>query len=120
MPTSTVDDWSPASWRERKALQQPTYRNQAEVDEVLEHLSGLPPLVTSWETRALKERLAQAAQGNGFVLQGGDCAERFEDCKTDIIANRIKILLQMSLVLVFGLKTRVARIGRFAGQYAKP
>jgi len=121
MSSAAVDNnWTPASWRERQALQQPAYRNQAELAEVLDHLRSLPPLVTSWEARALKERLAEAAQGKGFLLQGGDCAERFEDCRTDIIANRLKILLQMSLVLVFGLKTRVVRVGRFAGQYAKP
>lgn len=120
MPSTTLDDWNPASWRHREALQQVAYRNHAELAEVLDHLAGLPPLVTSWETRALKDRLAEAGNGHGFILQGGDCAERFEDCKTDIIANRLRILLQMSLVLVYGLKTRVTRVGRFAGQYAKP
>ncbi len=120
MPSTTVDDWNPASWRDREALQQVAYQNKVELAEVLDHLRGLPPLVTSWEARALKDRLAEVGQGKGFLLQGGDCAERFEDCKTDIIANRLKILLQMSLVLVVGLKTPVVRVGRFAGQYAKP
>lgn len=120
MPSTAVETWSPSSWRERDALQQPAYRNPVELEQVLDQLRGLPPLVTSWEARALKTQLAEAAEGKRFVLQGGDCAERFDDCKTDIITNRLKILLQMSLVLVFGLKTRVVRIGRFAGQYAKP
>lgn len=120
MPSTAVDTWSPSSWRKREALQQPTYPNEVELIEVMDHLNDLPPLVTSWEVRALKRQLAEAANGQRFVLQGGDCAERFDECKTNIIANRLKILLQMSLVLVFGLKTRVVRIGRFAGQYAKP
>src|SRR5262249_20279640 len=80
----------------------------------------LPPLVTSWEIESLKAKLAEAAAGRQFLLQGGDCAESFDDCEAGVIANKIKILLQMSLVLVHGLKRRVILVGRFAGQYAKP
>src|SRR5690606_18757689 len=76
--------------------------------------------VTSWEVDALRTHIARAQNGDGFVLQGGDCAESFADCRPDVITNRLKVLLQMSLVLVHGLKSRVVRIGRFAGQYAKP
>ena len=83
-------------------------------------LSRLPPLVVSWEIEALRAKLALAQRGEQFMLQGGDCAESFEDCESDNIAKRLKILLQMSLVLLQGLKKPVVRVGRFAGQYAKP
>ena len=83
-------------------------------------LSRLPPLVVSWEIEALKEDIAAAQRGERFVLQGGDCAESFDECESDQIAKKLKILLQMSLVLVYGLKKPVVRIGRMAGQYAKP
>jgi 3-deoxy-7-phosphoheptulonate synthase len=87
---------------------------------VLRELSQLPPLVTSWEIERLKSQLAEAARGERFLLQGGDCAETFADCTSATIANKLKILLQMSLVLIHGLRKRVIRVGRFAGQYAKP
>jgi 3-deoxy-7-phosphoheptulonate synthase len=80
----------------------------------------LPPLVTSWEVEALKGHLAAAARGEMFLLQGGDCAESFADCDSASIAAKLKILLQMSLVLVHGTKKKVIRLGRIAGQYAKP
>jgi 3-deoxy-7-phosphoheptulonate synthase len=112
--------WSPSSWRDRIAVQQPTYRDPARVDEVLAEIARLPPLVTSWEVQSLKAQLAEAAAGRAFLLQGGDCAESFGDCDPAIIASKLKVLLQMSLVLVFGGKRRVIRVGRFAGQYAKP
>ncbi len=83
-------------------------------------MSRLPPLVTSWEIEALKAQIAEAAAGRRFLLQGGDCAESFEDCEPGNIASKLKILLQMSLVLVHGTRKRVIRVGRFAGQYAKP
>ncbi len=112
--------WSPASWRSRKALQQPTYPDAEALDAVLSRLSRVTPLVTSWESNTLRTQLREAAQGHRFVLQGGDCAESFDECESDIIARRLKVLLQMSVVLIFGLKMPVIRIGRFAGQYAKP
>jgi 3-deoxy-7-phosphoheptulonate synthase len=83
-------------------------------------LRSLPPLVTSWEVERLRVFLAQAEQGKRFVLQGGDCAESLSECNSTAIANKLKILLQMSMVLVHGLKMPILRIGRFAGQYAKP
>lgn len=113
-------DWTPESWRAKPALQQPEYPDAAAFAAALDELRRLPPLVTSWEVNALKRELAEAQEGRRFVLQGGDCAESFADCEPDHIAGRLKILLQMSLVLVHGLKRRVVRIGRFAGQYAKP
>src|SRR3954462_6880163 len=112
--------WAPDSWRQKSALQQPEYADLAEVAQVLEELHCLPPLVTSWEILRLREQLAEAAEGRQFVLQAGDCAERFIDCTPVRITNTLKVLLQMSLVLVIGAARPVIRIGRFAGQYAKP
>jgi 3-deoxy-7-phosphoheptulonate synthase len=112
--------WTPDSWQSKPANQQPVYPDQEELQRVLAQLAKLPPLVTSWEIENLKHQLAEAARGERFLLQGGDCSERFEDCESSAIASKLKILLQMSLVLVQGGKKRVVRIGRFAGQYAKP
>ncbi|MHC1480307.1 class II 3-deoxy-7-phosphoheptulonate synthase [Frateuria aurantia] len=112
--------WSPDSWQQRPALQQPVYEDPAELGSALAQLQGLPPLVTSGEVLALRQMIADAQEGRRFLLQGGDCAEQFADCRSDVIANRLKILLQMSLVLVHGLQMPVVRVGRFAGQYAKP
>ena len=112
--------WSPSSWESRAAAQQPVYPDPQAVREVLAQLGRLPPLVTSWEIENLKQQLAAAVRGERFLLQGGDCSESFADCESAAIASKLKILLQMSLVLVQGGKKRVIRIGRFAGQYAKP
>jgi 3-deoxy-7-phosphoheptulonate synthase len=112
--------WTPDSWRQRQALQQPSYPDREALCGVLTELRQLPPLVTSWEILRLREQLAEAAAGKRFVLHGGDCAERFVDCSPRRIANMVKVLLQMSLVLVVGSERPVIRIGRFAGQYAKP
>ncbi|WP_256646438.1 class II 3-deoxy-7-phosphoheptulonate synthase [Thermomonas paludicola] len=112
--------WLPASWRDKPALQMPTYPDAAELAAAQGELRALPPLVTSREILSLKQQLAEAQEGKRFLLQGGDCAETFAECNSDVIANRLKVLLQMSLVLVHGLKVPVVRVGRFAGQYAKP
>jgi 3-deoxy-7-phosphoheptulonate synthase len=115
-----LPEWTPQSWRGRTALQQPEYSDSTALDRVLEELRQLPPLVTSWEIVQLHQQLAEAASGRRFVLQGGDCAERFVDCRSGRIANTLKVLLQMSLVLTVGAQRPVIRMGRFAGQYAKP
>jgi 3-deoxy-7-phosphoheptulonate synthase len=112
--------WKPDSWRRWPALQQPDYPDPAALDRVLAELRVLPPLVTSWEIVQLRQQLAEAAAGTRFVLQAGDCAERFAACTPNRITNMLKVLLQMSLVLVVGAQKPVIRIGRFAGQYAKP
>jgi len=112
--------WQPDSWQQFKAEQQPVYRDMNALKQVVTELSALPPLVVSWEIEALKQQIASAQRGERFVLQGGDCAEVFSECDSDLIAKKLKILLQMSLVLVHGLKKPVVRIGRMAGQYAKP
>ncbi|ADV28142.1 phospho-2-dehydro-3-deoxyheptonate aldolase [Pseudoxanthomonas suwonensis 11-1] len=119
-PVNLPADWAPGSWRSRPALQMPTYPDQAALEATLAELRNLPPLVTSWEIFALKRQLAEAQEGRRFLLQGGDCAENFSDCESGTISNRLKVLLQMSLVLVHGLRLPVVRVGRFAGQYAKP
>lgn len=113
-------EWRPDSWRHRRAEQQPVYPDPEALNEALARLRRLAPLVTSWEILALRERLAEAEEGRCFLLQGGDCAESFADCDSSTIAARLKVLLQMSLVLVHGLRMPVVRVGRFAGQYAKP
>src|SRR4051812_1102418 len=118
--SSPAAPWTPESWQSRSAAQQPVYPNSAKLKNVLEQLGKLPPLVTSWEIENLKQQLAAATRGERFLLQGGDCSENFTDCESSAIASKLKILLQMSLVLVQVGKKRVIRIGRFAGQYAKP
>jgi 3-deoxy-7-phosphoheptulonate synthase len=114
------ENWSLDSWKGFEALQQASYPDQEALDTVLHRLSTLPPLVTSWEILSLREQIAEAQEGKRFLLQGGDCAETFDDCNSEVITNRLKVLLQMSLVLVHGLQLPVIRMGRFAGQYAKP
>jgi 3-deoxy-7-phosphoheptulonate synthase len=114
------NDWTPSSWKSKPLAQAVEYPDRPALDRTLARLADLPPLVTSWEVEALKTQLAEAQQGRRFLLQGGDCGERFDDCRPDTIAGKLKILLKMSLILVFGRNQRVIRMGRFAGQYAKP
>ncbi len=112
--------WTPDSWRDRASEQAIAYTDDGAVRRACDKLASLPPLVTSWEIERLRTHLADAEQGKRFLLQGGDCAETLADCRSDVITNKLKILLQMSLVLVHGAKKPVIRLGRFAGQYAKP
>ena len=112
--------WQPTSWRGKTAGQQPLYPDSAHVERVITDLSRLPALVTFSEVDTLKLQLAEAQRGERFVLQGGDCAESFEDCTPTRILEKLKILLQMSLVLTYGLRQPIVQIGRIAGQYAKP
>jgi 3-deoxy-7-phosphoheptulonate synthase len=120
MRSPETTSWHTSTWRTRQAQQQPTYADTPALDRAVAHLSRLPPIVVSWEIEALRERLAAAQRGQAFVLQGGDCAETFAECESDQIAKKLKIMLQMSLVLLHGLKKPIVRIGRMAGQYAKP
>lgn len=117
---SPDDGWQPSSWQSQQAKQQATYSDPLALQSALEKLTSLPPLVTSWEILSLREQIAQAQAGNRFFLQGGDCAESFAECNSEVITNRLKVLLQMSLALTHGLQKPVVRVGRFAGQYAKP
>ncbi|HEY2683182.1 MAG TPA: 3-deoxy-7-phosphoheptulonate synthase class II [Steroidobacteraceae bacterium] len=116
----SLTNWHPASWHNRPAAQQPRYADANALERAVAQLGRLPPLVVSWEIEALRSKLAAAQRGEHFLLQGGDCAESFADCESDNIARRLKILLQMSLVLLQGMKKPIVRVGRFAGQYAKP
>ncbi|MEM1069914.1 MAG: 3-deoxy-7-phosphoheptulonate synthase class II [Planctomycetota bacterium] len=117
MPENT---WQPDSWQSKTALQQPVYDDPEELDTVLAELGNRPPLVTSWEVERLKAQLAMASQGMAFLLQGGDCNESFAANTADTIEKKLKVLLQMSLVLVYGMQKPIIRVGRIAGQYAKP
>ena len=119
-PRVDAGAWTPELWRARPTAQQPDYPDREALRAAVASLRSLPPLTTSWEIEKLKSQLAQAARGERFLLQGGDCAERFDECSSASIADRLKILLQMSLVLAHGGRRRVIRVGRFAGQYAKP
>jgi len=118
--STDINTWHPASWQTRKAAQQPQYDDAEALARAVAELARLPPIVVSWEVENLRERLAAVQRGEGFLLQGGDCAESFVDCESDRLAKQLKVLLQMSLVLLSGLKRPVVRVGRMAGQYAKP
>lgn len=111
--------WTPDSWRSKPIKQVPDLDPQA-VAQAAAELGRLPPLVTPKEILKLKSELQAVARGEAFLLQGGDCAELFEYCEQAAIESKIKLLLQMSLVLILGCDKRVVRIGRMAGQYAKP
>ena len=115
-----MTSWNPTLWQTKPTAQQPTYDDLQALAASVEALSTLPPLVSSWEIETLKSQLADAASGKRFLLQAGDCAERFTDCTPEKITGQLKVLLQMSLVLVHSTKRRVIRVGRLAGQYAKP
>lgn len=120
LSSSIGQNWSPTSWKTRPAKQQPSYSDPVAVAQVVDKLHALPPLVTSWEIESLKSQLGDASHGRRFLLQGGDCVETLHGCTPDVITNKLKVLLQMSLVLSLGTKRPVIRVGRIAGQYAKP
>jgi len=120
MTTHRVTPWTPDSWRSLPAAQQPVYRDATLVDTVLAELSELPPLVVAEEVDHLQELLAEASAGKRFLLQGGDCAEAFADCRGRIIQDKLRVLLQMSVLITHGGRTGVIHLGRIAGQYAKP
>lgn len=112
--------WALHSWRKKRAEQQVDYRDQRQFDQVLRELASLPPLVGHQEVDHLREAIGKAQRGEAFLLQGGDCAERFIDCAAAPIEDKLRVLLQMSLVLTWGARLPVLRVGRIAGQYAKP
>ncbi|KAK0747963.1 DAHP synthetase [Apiosordaria backusii] len=118
--SATTPEWTPDSWRSKPIKQCPEYPDQKALAKSLAELKKLPPIVHPREIVKLKEHLRDVAQGKAFLLQGGDCAELFDYCQQDVIESKIKLLLQMSLVLIWGADKRVVRIGRMAGQYAKP
>ncbi len=108
------------SWKDKPVKQLPEYPDQKKLEEAYQTLKGLPPLVTSWEIEALKSKLAKVADGKSFLLQGGDCAESFNATNAPKIVNMVKVLLQMSFILIHEMGLPVLRVGRIAGQYAKP
>lgn len=114
------ESWNPESWKSKIANQLPTYRDNSEAEEVIKGLKDLPSIVFPGEIDCLKEKIARAARGELFILQGGDCVERFADCNESAIMNKIKIILQMSVIINYLTKTPVLKVGRIAGQYAKP
>ena len=116
MPTT----WTPDSWRSRPIRQVPAYPDPAKLAAVEDRLRRYPPLVFAGEVRRLKAALARAADGRAFVLQGGDCADSFQDFTANIIRDTFRVLLQMSVVLTFGASLPVVKLGRMAGQFAKP
>jgi len=113
-------EWNKSSWRNFPRVQMPTYGDQSELSQVETSLSNYPPLVFAGEAIRLKEQLAEVALGNAFLLQGGDCAESFDEFNADLIRDSFKVLLQMAVVLTFGGKCPIVKIGRMAGQFAKP
>lgn len=112
--------WTPSSWRSHPIRQMPHYDDAAALEAVEGRLRRYPPLVFAGETRRLKEQLAKAARGEAFVLQGGACAESFDEFTADIVRDTFRVLLQMAVVLTFAAKVPVVKLGRMAGQYAKP
>jgi 3-deoxy-7-phosphoheptulonate synthase len=117
---SIATTWHPLSWRQFQALQQPDWPDRQLLDEVYDNLSRYPPLVFAGEVRDLKAHLGEVAQGKAFLLQGGDCAESFNDFTANAIRDKLKVLLQMAVILTHGLGKPVIKVGRIAGQFAKP
>ncbi len=118
--SSDSADWNPSSWNNKVVSQPPNYQDQDELNVAIKKLSSCSPLVFAGEVRTLHEQLARACSGQGFVLMGGDCAEAFNEFNVDHVRDTFRIILQMALVLTFGSAMPVIKIGRMAGQFAKP
>ncbi|MDE2578773.1 MAG: 3-deoxy-7-phosphoheptulonate synthase class II [Hyphomicrobiales bacterium] len=116
----TAERWSPESWRKRPIEQVPVYTDQAALADVERQLAGFPPLVFAGEARKLKKQLARVAAGEAFLLQGGDCAESFAEHSADNIRDFLRVFLQMAVVMTFAAASPVVKVGRIAGQFAKP
>ena len=115
-----LTNWTPDSWRSFPIVQVPDYEDQAKLELVERRLAGFPPLVFAGEARKLKRKLARVAEGKGFLLQGGDCAESFAEHSADNIRDFFRVFLQMAVVLTFAGGQPVVKVGRIAGQFAKP
>jgi 3-deoxy-7-phosphoheptulonate synthase len=115
-----VKAWAPSLWRNLPALQMPVYDDQARLSDVEKQLAGYPPLVFAGEARKLKRKLAKVSEGKGFLLQGGDCAESFAEHSADNIRDFFRVFLQMAVILTFAGGQPVVKVGRIAGQFAKP
>ena len=118
--TNEKNPWTPDSWRTKRALQQPNYPDLDKLKAAEERLAKQPPLVFAGEARRLKKGLAKVASGEAFLLQGGDCAESFAEFSSNNLRDTFRILLQMAVVLTFGGAVPVVKVGRMAGQFAKP
>lgn len=116
----TSENWTKTSWQKFEAKQQPNWPDLNKLEQIKETISKLPPLVFAGEIRTLKNKLANAAQGNAFLLQGGDCAEEFSQCEAPIIRENLKVILQMAVILTYAGQKPVIKVGRIAGQFAKP
>ncbi|CAN5868701.1 3-deoxy-7-phosphoheptulonate synthase class II [soil metagenome] len=114
------DPWQPSSWRDRPAAQQPDWPDEGALDRVLKAMGGLPPLVFAGEARALTDQLAAVARGEAFLLQAGDCAESFDAFSADAIRDKLRLILQMAVVLTYSSGVPTVKVGRIAGQFAKP
>ncbi|HZI44835.1 MAG TPA: 3-deoxy-7-phosphoheptulonate synthase, partial [Ilumatobacter sp.] len=112
--------WAPDSWRSFPIKQQPAWPDEADLDRALKQIRGYPPLVFAGEARSLQTGLAHVAAGNAFLLQAGDCAESFEDFSANSIREKLRVILQMAIVLTYSLGVPVVKVGRIAGQFAKP
>src|SRR3954469_11244224 len=112
--------WSPDSWRSRPALQAPDYPDREALEAVEKRLTSFPPLVFAGEARQLKKNWARVAAGEAFLLQGGDCAESFAEHHPDNIRDFFRVVLQMAVVLTYAAALPVVKVGRIAGQFAKP
>ena len=115
-----TDTWSPTSWRFRPAQQQPSWPDEFDLERAVKHLGSLPPLVFAGEARALTAQLGEVASGRAFLLQAGDCAESFDAFSADAIRDKLKVILQMAVVLTYSTGVPVIKVGRIAGQFGKP
>lgn len=115
-----MSDWSPSSWRTKPAKQLPVYKDEIALKAAENELKNLPPLVFAGEARSLQKQLGEVAKGNAFLLQGGDCAESFAEFNANKIRDTFQVILQMAVVLTYAGSLPVIKLGRIAGQYAKP
>src|SRR3954452_6440087 len=112
--------WTPSSWQTYPVSQQPDWPDPGHLERALKQVSSFPPLVFAGEARSLEASLGQVAAGNAFMLQAGDCAESFEDFSAVNIREKLRVILQMAVVLTYSLGVPVVKVGRIAGQFAKP
>ena len=115
-----MTSWQKSDWRKKPRVQMPEYTDQASLVAAEQQLGRYPPLVFAGEARSLRQQLAAVSRGDAFLLQGGDCAESFQEFSADNIRDTFKVMLQMAMVLTYGAKVPVVKVGRMAGQFAKP
>lgn len=118
--SETREAWSPSSWHDRTYEQQPEWPDSGALEQALKQVASMPPLVFAGEARSLQSELAQVAAGNAFLLQAGDCAESFEEFSADNIREKLRVILQMAIILTYSVGVPIVKVGRIAGQFAKP